>query len=337
MIFNKGNNGSEELKGLLGFIQASLSFDNLKTYINFSERELKKTIGRGIYELAYAHYVSDNYESEDDEGSGSGSGMAPSNEMLTELVQKIQLPVAFHAYISYAKSADLTHSDKGRQIFVSENEKPAFEWMVRQDEDNILSLAYQATDDLLDFLMENREYFPEWTGSDAYTEALSLCINRAEDFNKIFPIDKSRRMFLELVPFIKEAERKYIRPCVGKEDFDALKAKIITGDMDEDDEELLSLINVPLALFAMGIAVRRLPVKVLSSGIFQNYDPEKNTLHARKPADKDVRVGFSVALEDDAREKLRDLQDYISKQDDAEYVPRDLTARHSEDNKFFRA
>lgn len=341
MLFNKTSNGAEELKNIIGFIQASIDFDNMQTYIKFAESDIKKIIGTDIYTLAQQHYLSDNFGEEDTEGSSSGSGLIPNNELLNELVEKIQTPVAFHAYISYASSNDLTHSDKGRQIFVSENEKPAFEWMVQRDEDNILALAYKATDDLLDFLMEHMDYFPEWTSSQSYKDARELFINRAEDFDRIFPIDKSRRLFILLTPFIRECERKFIRPVLGESAFSTIKTAILDGNLTDAQETLLEYVNVPLVLYTMATAVTRLSLKVLPHGICEQYIESKSALVASRPAERSVKTEFMATIMREADTEMKRLQEYIAKTDAEEagetYTPTNSTDRHSASNKYFRA
>lgn len=341
MLFNKSSNGAEELKAIIGFIQASIDFDNMQTYIKFAENDIKKIIGASVYNLAEQHYLSNNFGAADSEGSSSGSGLNRGNELLNTLVEKIQIPIAFYAYISYAPSNDLTHSDKGRQILVSENEKPAFEWMVQRDEENILSMAYKATDDLLDFLMEEMEYFPEWTGSQNYIDARALFVNRAEDFDKIFPIDKSRRMFFILIPFIRECERKFLRPILGESAFNALKVAIRENDLTENQETLLEYVNVPLVLYTMATAVTRLSLKVLPHGICEQYIESKSALIGSRPADRSVKTDFMIAIMKQAEDEMKRLQEYISKTDAEDagetYTPADRTARHTQSNKFFRA
>lgn len=338
MLFNKDNKGSEELKGLLGFIYASIEFDNLKTYIDIAQNDIiEDVIGQEIYDVAQAHYNSDDYETDD---SGSGSGSDRTSEDLTNLVHKLQLPIALMAYRNFANSNDVTHSNKGRQIFVSDEEKPAFEWMVRRDEENIVNTAFRSTDLLLKFLEDNIDLFPEYAASDAYAKQKELFINTAKDFDSFFPIEKSRRLFVVLVPFIKEIERKTIKPILGNDKFVELKNYITGDDSGSDMEELLSYVQPALALLTMSIAVRRLPVRVLPSGIFQSYVPETISLNPKKAADKDVREAFGALLERDAMVEVNKLQEYILKLDEetggGTYTPVDPTARHSEDNKFFR-
>ena len=126
MLFNKDSTGSTELKALIGFIYKSINFDNLKSYIGFAQRDIKKIIGSDVFQVAQDHYDSENYLlAEIDEAH-------PEYTILDELVDRIQYPVAVHAYRRYVPSSDLSHSDKGRQIFVSEQEKPASEWQIER-------------------------------------------------------------------------------------------------------------------------------------------------------------------------------------------------------------
>ena len=145
MIFNNSNNGSAELKELIGFIYKSINFDNLKSYITFAQRDIIKIIGEDVFNVACSHYLSHNYN------QGRNDNF-PEWELLDQLVSCIQYPVAVLAYRKYVPSADLTHSDKGRQIFVSDQEKPAFEWQIEKDNENLLTLAHEAIDVLLEFL-----------------------------------------------------------------------------------------------------------------------------------------------------------------------------------------
>ena len=346
MIFNKENNGADELKELIGFINADITFANLKTYIDFAERDLKKIIGPEIFQVAEIHYHSNHYQMDENdsgsgvddvmnvsEDSGDGSGYwTPTYAMLDTLVNYIQLPVAFHADFAYEQSNDLSHGNKGRRMLVSDEEKLPFKWLIKQDNDNILSLAYKATDVLLDYLTEKSMYFPEWKYGDAH----SLFINRAEEFDKIFPIDKSRRMFLLLVPFIKEAEKKYIRPVITKQVFDDLKLKIKVAILSENEKEYVEMINVPLALYAMATAARRLPVQVLPSGLFQGYEPETNSLNAKKSADMDAKMNFIINLENDAADKMKDLMQYVKVLTEGGFPTPVVLNKHDKRDGFFR-
>jgi len=232
MIFNKDSNGAVELKELLGFIYKSIHFENLISYLGFAEKDLKNIVGKEILKLAEDHYKSANYHH-------AAVTDHPEYLILDDLVKKVQFPLAILAYRRFVPSNDLTHSDKGRQINVTETEKTAFEWQIEKDNQNLLSLAYEAIDFLLEFLDEhNVDDDPvgeEWNQSDAFKKSHSILIS-LDQFNAVFPISGSRRLFITLTPFIIRVQKNIIVPVITKDIFDSLIESIKDKDTDEDDD-----------------------------------------------------------------------------------------------------
>jgi hypothetical protein len=308
---------SEELKKHIGFIYLANKFENMKTYIAMAERDIIRLIGKSVYELA-ADYYTDQPEED------------PNKELLEELISKIQLPVALHAYRRYAPGADLSHSEAGRQIHVTETEKPAFEWMIRRDNANILDLAHEATDMLLEWLdeqlvpvvvppeEEGGEETEEvnivgeaWGSSTEYEATKSLLISSALQFDAVYPINASRRLYLTLVPFIREVEKRFIEPAITTARYEEIKENIADLEaLDADEEKILDLARVPIALMTMSIALKRLSMELLPDSVVQNYttgDAVKTNI-----ADSADRRGLSALLERDARRELVPLQAFIA-------------------------
>lgn len=314
MLFNKNNKGQAELKALLGFLHASSNFDNIKTDIILEEETMIELIGKPVYDKAQTHYDSENYESADEQ-----------YKLLNNLVHYIQLPVAYYASGNYAAHSDVQHGGDGRKVKIdSQNEKMAWEWMINRDDEATLNKAHKTTDRLIAFLEENADDITEWKDSDAQKLARGLFINTAKIFDQIFPIDNSRRFFIKVIPFIKEIERKHLLPVLGKARFDDMKAAILSGNF-EDKEDMLLLIRVPLVYFTLSLAAKRLSVRILPNGIFQDYISEFQTAKARKVAPTDVRKEISSTLLTDANFELQNLQKEISKLDaeavNEEYTP----------------
>ena len=323
MIFNKNNTGSLELKELIGFIYKSINFNNLKSYIGFAERDIIKIIGPEVFKTALTHYNSDNYHV-------NGRSMEhPEYIILDELVEKIQYPIAVHAYRRFVPSSDLTHSDKGRQIFVSEQEKPAFEWQIEKDNENLLALAHEATDVLLEFLDDHiddeitseamigeilkQELVIPWKYSEAYKAAKELLIPNVDVFEKIFMIARSRLTFLSLVPFIRRIQDNEIAACVGEDRYNEILEQFQGNVISEENKPLLDKIRQPLGLLALSVAVKRLSSQVLPSGIFTNVIPLD--LKRKNPASKPDRNEVSGSLEKDGMRELIKLQEYCRKLD----------------------
>jgi hypothetical protein len=220
-----------------------------------------------------------------------------------------------------------------------ENEKMAWDWMIDRDDEATLNKAHKTTDRLISYLETFRESIPEWKNSDAQKLARSLFINTAKDFDYIFPIDNSRRFFLKILPFMRESERKFLLPVLGKTRFDAMKAAIQSGSFT-DEENILQLIKVPLVYFTLSIAVKRLSINMHPSGIFQDYISDRLSMKAKAPAPAELRHEISKGLLADAQHELENLQKEISKMDaEAAGVVYELVnpiAYINSDNQIFR-
>lgn len=322
MLFNKDSTGSAELKALIGFIYKSINFDNLKSYIGFAERDIKKIIGTEVFQVAQDHYDGKNYLlSEFDEDH-------PEYAILDELVQRIQYPVAVHAYRRYVPSSDLTHSDKGRQIFVSEQEKPAFEWQIEKDNENLLRLANDGTDMLLEMLdscmslvittiddseppVETQTLMIPWKTSAAYLATRELFINKVEEFEHVFMIGGSRLTFLSLLPIMRRVQDNEIKSCFTADKYAELQAAIEDDDISDDNLIILDKARQPLALLTLSVAAKRLTSEVLPDGIFSNMTT--SVIKSKMPSSKIDRNEVSASLEKDGLRELRKLQDHLAK------------------------
>ncbi|MFZ4705400.1 MAG: DUF6712 family protein [Bacteroidales bacterium] len=347
MLFNKDLNGQEEMKSLLGFIYASKNFTNMTTDIILATDDLISLLGNDLYSEIEDFYLSDDYDSDPEPpvmDTPEGEPV-PTKDLAIwrELVKRTQHPIAFYAYRAYAASGDLTHSDKGRQIFVSETEKPAFEWMIMRDDQSMLTKAHKLTDRLLSFLDENKDetFIKEkWTDSNAYKAFKNNLVCDAASFDAIFPINQSRRFFLKVLPFIKEVERSKIIPVITYEVWESLITYIQSGDSDSDKEELLNNCRIPLVHYTMAIAARRLAAEILPDGVFQSYVSGSLSAKAKNPVNMEFKTEIAAILDKQGDEALTYLQQFLALKAaevaGTDYTGESLTERHSSDNQFFR-
>jgi hypothetical protein len=323
MLFNKNSNGADELKELLGFLYASNNFHNIKTDIMLAEEDMSELIGQPVMARAQNHYTSEDY------------GAGGEHQLNDDLVRQIQLPVAYYSYAAFAAHTDVSHGEDGRKVTIDkENQSIAWDWMIDRDDEAIINKAHKTTDRLIAFLEKNADNIDEWKNSGERKAANGLLISSAKIFNEIFPIDNSRRFFLKIIPFIREAERKHILPVLGKTKYDEIKAELEAGT---NTNELLPLIRVPLAYYSLSLAVQRLSVSLLPNGIFQDYIVSSK---GKNPAPTDVRKNMTKLLYDDATFELQNLQKELAKkqaEDDAvDYEPESPGARIKSDSKIFR-
>ncbi len=320
MIFNKSNNGNVELRTLTGSYYKSNEFDKVSVKVMLSSEELTALIGQAIFDLAEDHYLSDNYQADDVEpagdGSTSGSGSTGAGlaarpySLLTQLVEHIQLPIAFQATLWHYQANDISHEDTGRKNKIDpESEKIAWEWQYDRDDAVALRNYHKALDRLIKWLNAHINDFPEWENSEARKQTLALFIYTAEHFNRLFPIDQSDEFFLRIAPIQRKVERKYIKPILGAEKFQALKDALVASEgIGEADQELYEYVCDPIPWLTMSEAVKVFQLSILPDGVVQKYISDRQTVKASTPATLEQVNSVSKSFRADGRELLDELK-----------------------------
>jgi hypothetical protein len=270
---------SEELKELLGYVDADLNFKNLKSDVKTATREIIDIIGKEVYD-----HVADLYDEDNTEDDYS--------EEEWELLQSVRLPIAVNAYRLYVPSNDLAQTNDGRKMRNEDNEKSAFEWMIDRDNKEQEKRYYRALDDLIYFLDDSKidvetetTIFTIWTSSDKYKESQKLFIRSTKDFREFYPIE-SRYLLMMLNPGIAFCENREILSRVGLVKFNDLKTKLKdnTEISDAKDLKLISLIKEACVNYSLAWAIPRMSVQILPEGILQAFTSERMTSKATRPS-----------------------------------------------------
>jgi len=308
MLFNKNANGIDELRNHIGFLYKANKFEDIASDLQLAHEEMELIVGNEIMQASEAHYHSDAFQANE---------QTDAEKLLDKLVDHLQLPISLIAYKDYAVTNDLSHDSSGRKMVLDpESEKIPFEWLLERDDQAILNKAHRTTDRLIKFLDDNIDNTPikdTWAVSEAYALSKECFINTAREFDSIFPIQKSRRFFLAILPLMKEKELLKIRPIIGAELFNTLKEKIKDKDLTSEDKSLLQFIKVPLVLLTMRDAIKRLSVEILPNGVFQNYTSDRMTQNAKQAALANAKTAVIASLDADIKEHLSLLQAEISK------------------------
>jgi hypothetical protein len=275
---------SDEIKEHLGYVDADLSFNNLLPDIITSTNDIKKIIGKEVYDLIHEHYT---------EGLNEGSFQYDFTEYTDNILRATRYPILVKAYSLYAPTNDLSHTNDGRTVRGAENTKAPWQWQIDEDNKAQEKRYYRALDDLIALLDESKpeDYaelteeeksatlYYKWTNSEAYKLEKSLFINTVDEFNKIFHIE-SRLLLMKLSNGLSECERKEILPRIGKEKFDALKENAPTEPIDI---ELMVLIKEACAFYALAWAIPRMSVTIFPEGVLQYQVSDRITSQAKKP------------------------------------------------------
>lgn len=311
MLFNKNENGSQELHDLTGSYYANNNFSRVAGDVQLAMEDVSRIVGDAVMKK-----VEEAYSAE-----------TPGEGTYSSLVPFVQLPVAILATLSMYQKNDISHENDGRKVKIStESEKLPWEWQLKRDDEIQLNMYYKAVDRLIRKL--DQENPNEWKDGEQKKTANSLFIRSADEFEVCFPIDRSGRMYMLLLPFLREIQRRIIKPALGS-DFAILLAQ---SDLTAKQKELVEYVRPPMALFAMALAVRRLPLGLIPSGVIRNYVSSSETMSASQPATLGEVKALASWMEEDARQLLDEMKRFRT--EPTEEVT--LLPENSVDNKFFR-
>jgi len=294
-IFNKQNNGGEELVKALGMIDQDTTFSKWEPYIELSVRKLVSITGSEVYDKVLELYTSSDEISEDNK----------------ELIERMQQCIALFTWVRVIPTLDAQHGNNGRQRRLGENEKGLTALQEYKDEANILNMAYESVDALIAFM--DKKAFEFWINSPKKEAINKLLIKSKDEFDSYYIIG-SHRLFLTLIPIIKEIQDRHIIPVITRANYDLL----ISEDKDTVDK-LKDAVCRPLALLTIRQAILRLPVEILPDAIVQVQ--QVGNIKERIKAEAEARRSVAEELEQSAKTDLSDLQDIIIEMNNVDEEP----------------
>lgn len=308
MIFNKDNTGTKELREITGNYYANNDFNKISGEIDLASEELAMLVGEKVISLA-----EDSYH-----------GKEENPDM--ELVKKVQRPVAILATLRLYRKNDLSHEDDGRKFKVAtdNSEKLPWEWQLDRDDALHLEEYYKSVDALIRYL--NKKELKEWIDSSLYKLSQSLIIRNVEAFDSYFPIERSERMFLMLVPFIREAQMLTVRRAYGNT-WDSLVSE---NKVPESDVHFAACKAV--ALLAMSMALRRMSLSVIPGGIVRKFIAENGMGKSETVSLADVER-VSDWMSDDAAIWIDEMKRARDGGGSSEY---ELLPKNDKNNKYCR-
>lgn len=289
-IFNRDGYGSEELRRSIGLISADISFDKWEPFLPLGMRDVVGIIGREPAEAISAYYESSHCK----------------NEALEQALKYLQQAVAFFTWLKMIPTLDAQHDDSGRSRRLGENEKGLTALQEFKDEENIRHLAYEAVDALIEVM--EMEGFDFWLASGLCRIRKSLLIRSKEEFDEFYHIG-SHRLFVTLLPIIREVQSSEIAPVVG----DRYLSELLKRKSTCAVAAIGDLAARAVALLAMKKAVERLPVEVIPEGVVQVQ--QSQPVKSRLKAEQSARASVAASLGGDAGRLLQRLQDIIARLD----------------------
>lgn len=288
-----------------GILPASLATSRLKLWPFIEQAERKY-----ILPLLEAELYADLQKFYNDHGnwtSGSGEDETKTAALL-KLIQIAELNLAY--FIGFDLLNVIT-SDAG---FQRPGDGAAFKGLYKYQEENLRkyfeTTGYNGLDDMLQYIEENIEHFPEWEDTTNFTIRKTALIKDAETFDNICFINKSRLTFLRLQRFMNEIIDFEIKPLLGTE-WTTLMVELAKEDPAAKYTALVPEIRKPLAFLSCAKLIEKTG-DLNDRGLFfvgkNSMFPDDSF---KKPAEGDSVVVAASSYRSTGRAYMETLRQYL--------------------------
>jgi hypothetical protein len=193
----------------------------------------------------------------------------PLAEVWTDLLHQCRMAIGPLFCYFHADKADVQFTDAGMQRAESSTNKVAYQEQRAKFKEANLQEGEYALELLQAFLDKKREDYPEWMDSDNFDSYKSLFIKSGTEFNALFPSATPYRNYWLLRATMYDVEQNNIRPFLGDDLFDELKAEDIKKDPEFSDEQKTLLLKIKKAIvnLTVAFAIPFLNVRIGSNGL----------------------------------------------------------------------
>ncbi len=226
---------------------AATSKEKLWPFIEAAERKyILPILGRELYNDLSA------FAAEDSAWSGEGEDIVKSTELL-RLVRLSEINLAYFIGFDILNSRI---SDQGFQRAETENFKGLYKYQEENIRTYFKETGFNTIDDILQYLEDYMEYFPEWEGSASFTLRQASIIKDTKTFDGICSINGSRLIFLRLQPFINQVMDIDIKNVLGADIYEALQDELSGLGSGGDYLDLAGELKKPVAFLSAALLVK---------------------------------------------------------------------------------
>ncbi len=285
----------------VGLISNGVDFSKWEPILPLGVREVVAIVG-----LKPVRELSNFYKFGPDSAADDG----PDPEEMATAVRYLQQAVALFTWLKIIPTLDAQHDEGGRSRRLGENEKGLTALQEFKDEANILRMAYEAVDALIDTM--TAAAFDFWLLSEKYARREGLLLRSREEFDEFYHIGSSR-LFVTLLPIIREVQGDEVEPIVGL----SRMRELLTYSCPRP--QMREMAARAVALLTMKKAVERLPVQVIPEGVVQVQ--QSQPVNSKLRAEQNARAAVAASLGADAARILSRLQLMIAAEDEEPQTP----------------
>lgn len=276
---------------------STADFDKLKPFIRNAERDfIRPAIGKELYIEISAAYKN--------------KATVALTAIQESLLEQIRVPLSNFSFAAYIPWGQVQIESAGIRIDTTSEKKTAFRWQIEQLAESATEQGYTGIEDLLEFLDDEQLSFPTYTASAAFKLSKQFFINSAKAFDQKVKINRSRWLYQQMVPIMEDVELSRIRPLMGKELFEELKAQILDETLTALNLELMDFIVPAVAHLTIARAVIDLPLKIEASGISLTYQ-KTDEGKGKQPADMQKITAFRTEHLGEGERLLKELKDHL--------------------------
>lgn len=286
-------------------IPATNSFDRVKIWPFIEQAERKY-----VLPLLEQELYNDLQTFVNEPNSWSG-GSGEDATKTTELVRLIRIA---ELNLAYLIGFDLLNTVNSAAGFQKAGDSEGFKGLYKYQEENLKkyfeTTGYNGLDDMMKYIEENIEYFPQWEDSTYCTLRKTSIIKDAETFNSICYIAGSRLTFLRLQIYMQEVIDFEIRPLLGDE-YDNLMAELATESPEEKYTNLLPFIRKPLAFLACAKLIEKTGTLTDRGFFFEGKSAISPDDTTKTPAQGDSALIMAKSYRDTGERYLKALEKYL--------------------------
>jgi len=252
MIFKKENNPkAEEFRKYIA-VNISLSFDNLRPYIDSAERKfLMPLLGKSLYDQLITFYNSDQ--------TGTDS------QIWKTFLERCQAAVINLALLNAYPVLNAFISDSGISR-THDKEKALFKYQEDALIDSFKENGFNGLDDVLEYLEANISKFDKWKESANYTLIKKSIIKSTSEFNAVYNIGNSRIVFLQLKPFINQIIDLELPSILGEDLVNRITTSLESETPDEKITNLLPDLRKTIVFSSIALGIDELGLNITERG-----------------------------------------------------------------------
>ena len=299
------NDDTTFLAQVKAIVPATKSFDREKIWPFIEQAERKY-----VYPLLEQELYDDLQTFVNEPNSWSG-GSGEDATKTTELVRLIRIA---ELNLAYLIGYDLLNTINSASGFQKSGDSEGFKGLYKYQEENLKkyfeTTGYNGLDDMLKYIEDNIEYFPQWENSTNCTLRKTAIIKDATTFNGICYIANSRLTFLRLQIYMQEVIDFEIAPLLGDE-YTNLITELSQESPDPKYSDLVPFIQKPLAFLSCAMLIEKTG-NLTDRGFFfegkSAISPDDTT---KNPAQGEAAWAMAKSYRDTGERYLKALSQYL--------------------------